>query len=153
MIEQTTLVQTIQNALAPSVMISSSGLLLLGFQNKFSALFDRFRSLNEEKRRLKQKTVRDEIENKRLANLEEQLMKLTKRATHVKNAILVTYLAIISFLATSFFLFWNLYRAHDFDHLTLGFFGIGLALIFVACISIMIEVSISYRILTIEKKS
>ena len=151
--EQTALVQTIQNALAPAVMISSSGLFLLGFQNKFSALFDRFRLLNEEKRRLKNKAVREEIENRRLINLEEQLTRLMRRATYVKNAILFTYLAIISFLATSFFLFWNLYGQYDFQRVTLLFFGVGLALIFLAAVSIMIEVTISYHILKIEKKS
>ncbi len=146
-------VQVIQTTLAPAVMISSSGLLLLGFQNKFSALFDRFRSLNQEKRGLKKKTGRDATENDRLVNLEEQLARLMRRATHVKNAILFTYLAIISFLVTSFFLFWGISTRYDFNYVTLTFFGIGLVLIFATCASIIAEVKISYRILTIEKKS
>jgi len=146
-------VQVIQTTLAPAVMISSSALLLLGFQNKFSALFDRFRTLNEEKRDLKKKPRRDDFEEERLHNLEEQLTRLMRRATHVKNAILSTYLAMISFLATSFFLFWSTYARYNFNYITLTFFGAGLILIVSAAISIIVEVTISYHILTIEKKS
>ena len=146
-------VQVIQTTLAPAVMISSSALLLLGFQNKFSALFDRFRTLNEEKRELKRKPRRDDFEEDRLQNIEEQLNRLMRRAKHVKNAILCTYSAMIAFLATSFFLFWSNYAQYNFNYMTLAFFGAGLALIVLAAISIIVEVTISYNILTIEKKS
>lgn len=146
-------VQVIQTTLAPAVMISSAALLLLGFQNKFSALFDRFRILNEEKRDLKRKLRRDDFEEERLKNIEEQLTRLMRRAKHVKNAILCAYSAMISFLATSFFLFWSNYAPYNFNYVTLTFFGAGLVLIVLAAISIIVEVTISYNILTIEKKS
>ena len=146
-------VQVIQTTLAPAVMISSSALLLLGFQNKFSALFDRFRILNEEKRELKRKPRRDDFEEDRLQNIEEQLNRLMRRAKHVKNAILCTYSAMIAFLATSFFLFWSNYAQYNFNYVALTFFGIGLVLVILAAVSIIIEVTISYNILTIEKKS
>lgn len=146
-------VQVIQTTLAPAVMISSAALLLLGFQNKFSALFDRFRTLNEEKRELKKKPRRDDFEEDRLNNIEEQLTRLTRRARHVKNAILCAHSAMISFLLTSLFLFWSTYARFNFDYITLAFFGAGLALIVLAAISIIVEVMISYNILTIEKKS
>lgn len=153
MMESSYAVQVIQTTLAPAVMISSSALLLLGFQNKFSALFDRFRILNEEKRDLKKKPRRDDFEEERLRNIEEQLTRLMRRARHVKNAILCTYLAMISFLATSLFLFWSNYARYNFNYITLAFFGVGLVLVILAAISIIVEVTISYNILTIEKKS
>ena len=90
------IIQNIQYILAPAIMISSASLLLLGFQNKFSALFNRFRSLNEEKRHLKKKISRDSIEMERLDNLERQLKGLSFRASCVKNAILSAYSAIIA---------------------------------------------------------
>ena len=47
------IVEEIHLVLAPAVMISSSALLLLGFQTKFSNLASRFRTLNYELRELK----------------------------------------------------------------------------------------------------
>src|SRR3989338_954931 len=105
--ELSNLVQQIQYMLAPAIMVSSSALLLLGYQNKFSALFNRFRSLNQERRLLVQKIKRESAEEDRLGNLKAQLGRLFKRATNVKNAIVLTYSAIICFLATSVFLFLN----------------------------------------------
>ena len=57
----TEIVQEIQYVLSPAVMVSSSALLLLGLQNKFSSLANRFRALNQEKRVLLQRAARDEI--------------------------------------------------------------------------------------------
>ena len=45
-------VQIIQLMLAPALMISACGLLLLGINNKYSLVVNRIRLLNEEKRRL-----------------------------------------------------------------------------------------------------
>ena len=42
----------IQLMLAPAVMISACGLLLLGITNKHTSITNRIRLLNEEKRRL-----------------------------------------------------------------------------------------------------
>jgi len=43
--------KTIQLMLAPAVMISACGLLLLGISNKYSSITNRLRILNEERRR------------------------------------------------------------------------------------------------------
>jgi len=45
------IVNLIQSMLAPGVMINASGLLLLGMNNKYSAVVSRIRLLNEEKRK------------------------------------------------------------------------------------------------------
>ena len=151
--EPSKIVQNIQYILAPAIMISSSALLLLGFQNKFSALFNRLRSLNEEKRQLKKKPQKDEAENQRLQNVEKQLEGIAARLAYVKNAILSDYVAIIAFLTTSFFLFLAIYFEFQFEFLTILSFGIGLTALFVSSILIMIEVSVAYRILQLERKN
>jgi len=147
------IVQQIQYTLAPAIMISSSALLLLGFQNKFSALFNRFRMLNQEKRSLVEKTNKSKTEGLRLESLEEQLPRLTRRATHVKNAIVLTYGAIISFVATSILLFLHPYTNAGLIHITLGFCLLGLLLILTSSFFMITEVLISYNILTLEQKS
>ena len=151
--ELSKIVQNIQSILAPAIMISSSALLLLGFQNKFSALFNRFRALNEEKRYLRKKREKDNLERERLKNLEKQLAALTRRAFYVKNAIVFTYLAIIAFLITSFFIFLGIYFNIQHEHLIIFSFEAGLAGVLMASIMIVIEVGISYRILRLEYKS
>lgn len=151
--ELSKIVQNIQSILAPAIMISSSALLLLGFQNKFSALFNRFRALNEEKRYLRKKREKDNLERERLKNLEKQLAALTRRAFYVKNAIVFTYLAIVAFLITSFFIFLGIYFNIQHEHLIIFSFEAGLAGVLMASIMVVIEVGISYRILRLEYKS
>ncbi len=46
------IVQLIQGMLAPGLMISACGLLLLGMNNKYSLVVNRIRLLNEEKRKI-----------------------------------------------------------------------------------------------------
>ena len=146
------IVQEIQYVLAPAVMISSSALLLLGFQNKFSSLANRFRALNQERRTLSQKLDRNNPENERLRNLKAQVDHLIQRAAHVKNAILLMYVAIMCFVATSIFLFLNIYMHFQFSYLAIMFFLIGLVLVFVVSASIMIEVALSFKVLDLESK-
>lgn len=147
------IIQNIQYILAPAIMISSASLLLLGFQNKFSALFNRFRSLNEEKRHLKKKGVRETFEEERLVNLERQLVGLSFRASCVKNAILSTYAAIIAFLGTSFFIFLGIYFTVRLEGMIITSFTIGLVFLLLASVLMLTEVNMSYRILKIERRS
>ena len=147
------IVQEIQYMLTPAIMISSAALLLLGFQNKFSALFNRFRALNEGRRRLAQKEARNPLENTRLENLEEQLNHLMKRATYVKNAILLTYSAILCFVSTSLLLFLNTYTALGLLNFVMIFFLTGLLLVLVSSIFMLIEAGIAFNIMKLERKS
>ena len=49
--ENLSVIQAIQLILAPGVMISACGLLLLGINNKFTSVLNRIRILTEEKRK------------------------------------------------------------------------------------------------------
>ena len=55
------IVQLIQGMLAPGLMISACGLLLLGMNNKYSLVVNRIRLLTEEKRRIFHQDRIDEI--------------------------------------------------------------------------------------------
>ena len=149
----TKIVQDIQYVLAPAVMISSSALLLLGFQNKFSSLVSRFRALNQEKRLLSQKKEKTPIDQERFLSVTEQVDRLAKRATHVKNAILLAYSAIICFIATSILLFFKIYTSLQLSHLAIASFLLGLAFIFAASILMIVEVTLAFNIVRIEKES
>ena len=149
----TKIVQEIQYVLSPAVMVSSSALLLLGFQNKFSNLASRFRALNHEKRVLSQKDRRDASEEDRLINLNSQIHNLMRRASYVKNAIVLTYLAIVSFAGTSVLIFLNIYSLFQLTHLMIIWFLLGLLLIFVSAILMILETNLFYKVISLERRS
>jgi hypothetical protein len=81
------IVQLIQGMLAPGLMISACGLLLLGMNNKYSLVVNRIRLLNEEKRKIFHKAGIDEMESSRLSNIELQISHLIGRISLVRNAV------------------------------------------------------------------
>lgn len=147
------IIQEIQYAIAPAVMVSSSALLLLGFQNKFSNLASRFRALNQEKRNLLHKAERSAAEEARLGNLTQQVEQLARRAKHVKNAIIFTYLGILCFVGTSMLIFADGYVALQLYHLTIGIFILGFVLLLASSMEMITETRLFYEIISLEKKT
>jgi hypothetical protein len=144
------IVREIQYVVAPAVMISSAALLLLGFQTKFSNLAGRFRALNHERRELLKKHRRDATEEERYGSLGHQVAHLLARATHVKNAILLTYVSIALFLLTSVFIFFKAHGELDLSFWVLACFLSGLVLELVASVIMMVEVALAFRIVQME---
>jgi hypothetical protein len=98
------IVQVIQLMLAPGIMISACGLLLLGMNNKYSLVVNRIRLLNEERRRFLAKLGERNAtleENLRLGSISKQLTALTNRVRLVKNAVFCYTLAVALFVLTS----------------------------------------------------
>jgi hypothetical protein len=99
-------VKMIQFMLAPAVMISACGLLLLGINNRYSSIANRIRLLNEERRRLvlkiKDGKELDFIESNRLASIKKQLDQLFCRLGFVKNCVVFYSTGIFLFVLTSF---------------------------------------------------
>ena len=102
--ESFTVIQAIQLMLAPAVMISGCGLLLLSISNKFSSVVNRVRLLNEEKRRLFARAAEPTFgaqENQRLESIARQLDRLLRRAWMVRNSLLCYSISIALFVLTS----------------------------------------------------
>jgi putative Mn2+ efflux pump MntP len=101
------IVQVIQLMLAPGLMISACGLLLLGMNNKYSLVVNRIRLLNEEKRKYFTKAGEKDFnyeENIRLESLSLQLDGLAFRVKLVRNAVLSYTIAVAFFVLTSLFI-------------------------------------------------
>lgn len=145
--------QIIQYTLAPAVMISSAALLLLGLQNKFSNLFNRFRMLNQERRLLTQKKDKPMFENERLENLRIQLERLAKRTSFVKNAIVLLDFAIGCFVLTSVCLFLSRYGRVPAGYPAVALFLAGMFCLLAAVFFMMKETQLANRILQLEAKS
>jgi len=102
--EISSIVQIIQLMLAPGIMISACGLLLLGMNNKYSLVVSRIRQLNEERRRALHKLDDKEFsfqENVRFESITKQLERLTYRVGLVRNAVLSYTIAVALFVLTS----------------------------------------------------
>ena len=102
--KQISIVEVIQLMLAPGLMISACGLLLLAMNNKYSLVVNRIRLLNEERRKLFTKAGERDFnyeENVRLESISLQLSKLAYRVKLVRNAVLSYTLAVAFFVLTS----------------------------------------------------
>ena len=147
------IVQEIQYTLAPAVMVSSAALLLLGSQNKFSNLFNRFRALNQERRNLEMNSSRRTQDQERLESVNGQLVRIGGRITFTKNAILFNYAAIVCFLVTSITIFLNIHAKVSLFKLTTMLFLTGLLFVLLGAFAMMFEIRIAYKILRLEEKT
>jgi hypothetical protein len=97
-------VQIIQIMLAPALMISACGLLLLSINNKYSTVVNRIRLMNEEKRKLMAVIGERELttdDNVRFESIAIQIEDLVLRAKLVRNSVLAFEIAIGLFVVTS----------------------------------------------------
>jgi hypothetical protein len=101
---ETLIVNVIQAMLAPGIMISACGLLLLGMNNKYSIVVARIRALNDEKRRLVSPPKLENLnenEGNRLRNINIQIDLFAYRIVLVKKAVTSYYIAIGFFILSS----------------------------------------------------
>ena len=104
----TSIVEIIQLMLAPGIMISACGLLLLGMNNKYSLVVNRIRLLNEERRKIIHRTADDKDfdyqETQRIESISMQISSLVYRVKLVRNAVLSYTIAVALFVLTSLFI-------------------------------------------------
>jgi hypothetical protein len=98
------IIEIIQLMLAPGLMISACGLLILSMNNKYSLVVNRIRLLNEERRKSLLKAAGKEFnyeENLRIESISRQLKELATRVRLVRNAVLCYTIAVALFVVTS----------------------------------------------------
>ena len=132
--------KTIQLMLAPAVMISACGLLLLGISNKYSAITNRMRLMSEERRRyfhkIKEGKELDYLETTRLHSIVRQLNELLVSARRIRNVITsyVTglFLFILTSLITGLDIFLNIKTTETLALVTFiaGMLSVGTGLVF-----------------------
>jgi hypothetical protein len=140
----------IQVMLAPGIMISACGLLLLGMNNKYSLVVNRIRLLNEERRKLRnlEKKVN---KNKRHKSIELQISKLSFRIQLIRNAVFSYSLAVGFFIIASLLI--GLQQVNSFERLTWAVivsFLAGMFFVFAGVVFAAIEVWKGFKIVQIE---
>lgn len=92
MLESISPTETIQNILAPALMISASGLIFLALVNRYAAVNNRIRLLNDERRRLFKATAEHVelgyLETMRLRSIQKQLEAFLVRGKMLQNSLL-----------------------------------------------------------------
>ena len=92
--------QMLTSAVAPVVMVSAAGLLLMGMQAKNLHLADRVRALTAESRALPS----DPTQEPRRRQIADQLVLFRRRVTLSQRALECIYLSIVCFVVTSLLL-------------------------------------------------
>jgi O-antigen/teichoic acid export membrane protein len=149
---------SIQSILAPAIMISSCGLLLLGLNNRYSAVINRIRLLNNERRKLVELYLSEKHlnfqENVRFKSVQKQLDHLLRRCKLVRNAIISIIVAICLFVLTSLFIALVFFSGfYFFQIIAIAIFILGMFSVFYGVFSTGIEVVLAYKIALIEVKS
>lgn len=146
--------QVIQLMLAPAVMISACGLLLLGINNKYSLVVNRIRLLNEERRRLKLRAGERDFtteENVRLESIAQQLSHLVSRVRLVRNSVLCYTTAVALFVITSLLIgFDYFYPGVQLKSLIIGSFLIGMVMLIGGVGFAFLETKKGYEIVQFE---
>jgi hypothetical protein len=152
------IVEIIQSMLAPGIMISACGLLLLGMNNKYSMVINRIRLLDDEKRRLsvheKELEFSDEEET-RLKSVDMQISKLHYRIKLVRNAVFLYSLAVALFVIASLtigLLFVKDQNRGDISYVPLAIFLLGMLSVLIGVVFAGKEVWKGYEIVSIEIK-
>ncbi len=151
------IVQIIQLMLAPGLMISACGLLLLGMNNKYSLVVNRVRLLNEERRRNLNKMQDKDLnpqENIRFESLTKQLEKLVFRVKLVRNAVLFYTIAVALFVITSLLIgFGYLLDLTRLNSFITTLFLLGMVSVFCGVIFAAYETYKGYEIVKFEVES
>ena len=148
----------IQLMLAPAVMISACGLLLLSITNKHASITNRIRLLNEEKRRLMMK-MRDikrleYMETIRLQSVLKQLDDLMDRLRLVRNVIIFYSTGILLFVSTSLFIGVEfIITAKFLDYIKVVTFVLGMVSVAIGLVNVLLETIKGYKVVLIDVRA
>jgi len=152
--EYMSVTQAIQLILAPAVMINACGLLLLGISNKFSAILNRIRALNEEKRKLILRSAEREfhpLENQRVESISRQLPGLLRRAKLVQDSLLCYFMAVGLFIGTSMVIGVDFFFPNPvFRYFVIGMFLTGMILVLAGVVFAVLDTVRGFAIVRFE---
>jgi sterol desaturase/sphingolipid hydroxylase (fatty acid hydroxylase superfamily) len=141
----------IQLMLAPGLMISACGLLLLGMNNKYSLVVNRIRLLNEERRRMRYEANRVENYEQRHKSIDTQINKLIYRVSLVRNAVFSYSIAVAFFIVASLLIgYKHIMQQEEFTWMIITVFLAGMIFVLAGIIFAAVEVWKGFSIVRIE---
>jgi len=143
------IIEIIQGMLAPGLMISACGLLLLGMNNKYSLVVGRIRTLNSELRNV------TNISEERMRCILLQMPLLVKRMQIIRNAVWLYTVSVALFIFSIIFLgLFSINIASSVaSFISLTLFILGLITILLGVLNAAKEVRLGYKIVLIETQN
>lgn len=152
-----TIVNVIQAMLAPGLMISACGLLLLGMNNKYSLVVNRIRQLDDEKRKLTTYPKKDNLhpdEQQRLENVKLQIDHFAHRVMLVKNAVISYSVAVAFFIIASLLIGLQFkFNSEWISQIAICAFLAGMVSVFIGVLFAAQEIRKGHQIVKIEISS
>ncbi|MDD5361430.1 MAG: DUF2721 domain-containing protein [Ignavibacteria bacterium] len=150
--------KAIQLMLAPAVMISACGLLLLGISNKYSSINNRIRLLTEERRRIHNKikdgAELDYMETTRHQSIARQLNDILFRAKLVRNTVSFYVTGLFLFIITSLVIGLDMMLVTKItDYIAVSIFILGMMSVGIGLIFSLKETLKGYKIIEVEVKA
>ena len=146
------IIDLFQIVLVPVLMISGIGLFILVIQTRYGRVVDSIRAINNERLELIKKTVIKKVSkvelqwnNYRLEDLQKQVTILIRRGKLLKDSLQLMFISIFTFILSSLALFIDSITKISLSLIVLIIFSLGMAVIFISCINIIIEVTSSFK--------
>jgi hypothetical protein len=140
------IISIIQGMLAPGIMISACGLLLLGMNNKYSLVVSRIRALNTELRKS------SPLPKEREECILIQMPLLVKRMKIIRNAVWLYTVSVALFIFSIIFLGLYLSQINSpvISTISLFLFILGMFSVLAGIFNAAKEVRLGYKIVLIE---
>jgi hypothetical protein len=142
--------RTITTAVAPAILVSAGGLMLLGLQNKFHNITDRIRQLDREIIELEQLPELNGVRRKRLANAERQVDILLIRGKLVRDAIFFLYVGVMLLIGSTLAAAFGVVIEQNLDALVFVLFVAAVITFLCATVQSTREVLRSFRVIEEE---
>jgi hypothetical protein len=145
--------QTIQAILAPGLLISACGLLLLGLNNRYAIVINRIRTLNDEKRRrLSDPDAIDKeyVDMLRFESVMRQIPVLMIRSNHLRHALICLWTGVSSYLVTSLCLGVSFLFHLSLGVLAVSIFMCGILIAAVGVIFALLDIVLAQKVLRDE---
>ena len=149
-------VEFIQAMLAPGLMISACGLLLLGMNNKYSVVVARIRNLDQEVRGYRKISMGNKLsdfDTERMGNIILQNEKLIYRVKLIRNAVIFYSLAVAFFVTSSLLISYQLITGREIFSIILVCFLTGMLSVLAGAFFTVFEMIRAYSIILIEVES
>jgi hypothetical protein len=142
--------RAITTAVAPAILVSAAGLLLLGLQTKFHNITDRIRHLDREIIELESLSEISVLQKKRVDTAEAQVDLLLKRCRLARDAIFLLYVSIFLLIWSALSTAVGIMLGRAPGWITFSLFVAGVFSFFLASGQGLREVVISFRVIEEE---
>ena len=137
--------------LAPVLALSACAILASNAQSQYSALVDRLRELNKERRSYQIEPAVSEADAQRLWSLEQQISAFFHRGRLLRNAMFLLFAAMMFLLLTSFLIVsTTLFNMGFLGVAAKWIFFLGLLSVFMAVLCLLSEVSQTFLVVKYE---